>query len=52
MFRRLFRHLQEDLLSCAQKKLQHLVTDRKIPYTWVYNIIFVCLKDHIYSSKI
>ena len=48
VFRCLLRHLQGDLLSYAQKKLQYLITDLMIRYTWVYNIVSIYLKDQIW----
>jgi hypothetical protein len=48
MFRCLLRHLQRDLLSYAQKKLQYLNAD--LHYTWIYNIICIYLKDHIWFN--
>ena len=50
MFRCLLRHLQGDLLSYAKKELQYLIADLKIHYTWVYNIICIYIKDHIWFN--
>ena len=47
VFRHLIRHLQEKLIACSQLMLHGLITDLMMYCTWVYSVIYNCLKHNV-----